>query len=925
MSEFTLDFDQHDEYITGGTRVSYWHWLALMQGQDVVYKGVVYTPDDGPFIIIPDEKPELVVRAKPARRLVFYRRPNGDLEGRTLTEEQIANSNPIVIRGGKGSGHHGHKGRPGEVGGSLPSGAGEGNFVTWEQAQKWDPAETNLIDMSSTSQNEAVHENLQRYFQRTGITPDGIEITDDWLRFAEESVAANYNPGKFNPTPEQLVSILQDIHGDDLGGAYITDQNFIFLNTNKYWQGTPQGNETLYHELTHWADESYHMSIELDVPNAYKSQLLLGGYPPDEADDEYFADLVASHVLGPVFQIGDEDIYEFYRDDEGRMLTEGESRDRAEVMADLHDRNTNSYHHELVTRGGKGSGHHGHKGRKGKVGGSLPSGKGVTHPIRPPKGKKLVSLPTGQGKRRFSIISDEDYEAIRTRTSVETTALAMHDALFPFYGEENTEQLKDDLTVFLDVMKKYGEKVRPTGGWMNFLRQDSGWHAARLKDLENGDITEEEYMEMVERNIFRIYGGDTFLAEGDPNEKLEPLQSGNTWQDIARDMGPEELMQVNRIVMSLGDYNFTKERLVIEQKGLEEGVRWANAQRQIYELSRDEDNKAALTNFRDTLIDKTFDTGDGWARLDDEKADLVEVRDALTNERDDLRTRREALFATEGRSDKYMELQEKELKLNKEISAQWEKVAFKVEAIEAAQEQIRDQFVDHIQKFAGTGGGNLNETFNEDSWLEYGMRATDRDSYTNFPDYQEALDLHVANAIEIKRPVMNDGVEFVENITNADFVLPEQGIEFLYDPDDDGRAKFSEGKIWLEYFSTRQTVGHELGHYIEDRRTYIGDLSVGFLLNRYDERGGEPERLRDLKGSDGYREDEIAVDGLFDDDYAAKLYYNEYNDDYRATEILSMGISQLYENAPKFAMSDPEYFDYVIGVLTGRYTMEGAE
>ncbi|MCK5548777.1 MAG: hypothetical protein KAI64_07160, partial [Thermoplasmata archaeon] len=30
-----------------------------------------------------------------------------------------------IIRGGKGSGHHGHKGRPGEVGGSLPSGETE--------------------------------------------------------------------------------------------------------------------------------------------------------------------------------------------------------------------------------------------------------------------------------------------------------------------------------------------------------------------------------------------------------------------------------------------------------------------------------------------------------------------------------------------------------------------------------------------------------------------------------------------------------------------------------------------------------------------------------------------------------------------------------------------------------------------------------
>lgn len=37
--------------------------------------------------------------------------------------EQTATQLAEVIRGGPGSGHHGHAGRPGEVGGSLPSGA----------------------------------------------------------------------------------------------------------------------------------------------------------------------------------------------------------------------------------------------------------------------------------------------------------------------------------------------------------------------------------------------------------------------------------------------------------------------------------------------------------------------------------------------------------------------------------------------------------------------------------------------------------------------------------------------------------------------------------------------------------------------------------------------------------------------------------
>jgi len=39
------------------------------------------------------------------------------------TTRRISNRT-LTMRGGPGSGHHGHKGRPGEVGGSLPSDAG---------------------------------------------------------------------------------------------------------------------------------------------------------------------------------------------------------------------------------------------------------------------------------------------------------------------------------------------------------------------------------------------------------------------------------------------------------------------------------------------------------------------------------------------------------------------------------------------------------------------------------------------------------------------------------------------------------------------------------------------------------------------------------------------------------------------------------
>lgn len=91
MSKWTLDRKDDRLYVEDAIKVTASQRLALMHGETVEIDGVDYTIDDGPFIMVLPEEDE------------------------------------VVERGGPGSGHHGHAGRPGEVGGSLPSGETSGD------------------------------------------------------------------------------------------------------------------------------------------------------------------------------------------------------------------------------------------------------------------------------------------------------------------------------------------------------------------------------------------------------------------------------------------------------------------------------------------------------------------------------------------------------------------------------------------------------------------------------------------------------------------------------------------------------------------------------------------------------------------------------------------------------------------------------
>jgi hypothetical protein len=74
--------------------------------------------------------------------------------------------------------------------------------------------------------------------------------------------------------------------------------------------------------------------------------------------------------------------------------------------------------------------------------------------------------------------------------------------------------------------------------------------------------------------------------------------------------------------------------------------------------------------------------------------------------------------------------------------------------------------------------------------------------------------------------------------------------------------------------------------------------------------------LTGLTGELRYRANELARPDKFADPYVGKVY--ESNGTVVLTEVISTGLQWLCEDARWFAMSDPDYFNFIWNLLRSR-------
>lgn len=115
------------------------------------------------------------------------------------------------------------------------------------------------------------------------------------------------------------------------------------------------------------------------------------------------------------------------------------------------------------------------------------------------------------------------------------------------------------------------------------------------------------------------------------------------------------------------------------------------------------------------------------------------------------------------------------------------------------------------------------------------------------------------------------------------------------------------------------TVVHEMGHHLEFKLPGVKEAALAFLKQRV---GNEvPQSLNKLFPGGHYGDDEKGRKDDFEKTFgnAVVAYYagKDYGDS--ATEIVSQGLELLYNDPAGFAVRDPEYFKFILGILDGTF------
>lgn len=129
-------------------------------------------------------------------------------------------------------------------------------------------------------------------------------------------------------------------------------------------------------------------------------------------------------------------------------------------------------------------------------------------------------------------------------------------------------------------------------------------------------------------------------------------------------------------------------------------------------------------------------------------------------------------------------------------------------------------------------------------------------------------------------------------------------------------ARITSKQVHLSPVHPAKIYVHELGHLIE-RRYLAREAAQGFRAVQT-----EGQELRGINA--GASEVAIGkIKGVYDtrfssaaesENYAARVYPFD-----SATEVISMGLQQLYENPQYMAQKNPEYFDFLVNVLRDSY------
>lgn len=190
----------------------------------------------------------------------------------------------------------------------------------------------------------------------------------------------------------------------------------------------------------------------------------------------------------------------------------------------------------------------------------------------------------------------------------------------------------------------------------------------------------------------------------------------------------------------------------------------------------------------------------------------------------------------------------------------------------------------------------------------------------------EALFAHAGGGVkhEVRRPGGEIGekvataFKFLDRLVGATGLPP---VSVAVEPESDRpRYDLDAKEIRLHPGAGPRAVCHEYGHWLEDHLPGAHEAAVAFLKKRID--GGKPGRMGGTYDSNEWGvEDDFGKAFGNSARYVGKLYGGwrdgQLSPKAVATEIISMGVEKLYTDPAGLARNDPEFFDFLLGILAG--------
>jgi len=124
------------------------------------------------------------------------------------------------------------------------------------------------------------------------------------------------------------------------------------------------------------------------------------------------------------------------------------------------------------------------------------------------------------------------------------------------------------------------------------------------------------------------------------------------------------------------------------------------------------------------------------------------------------------------------------------------------------------------------------------------------------------------------------------------------------------RAYCAGNDITTEPGESASVLIHEYGHLIEHQHNNtLGTLSKAFAMSEVERHGEKMEHMGSV-----YEANEIGAKDGFMNQYTGKFYAHD------SSEVLSMGIQHLYDDAIGFYQKSPKHFEYTLAALHGLLT-----